>query len=168
MDLRLLTGGVLAYGGAIVVEWLRMKVVYIPATVAVLPIFVLTGFGILVTIRGMMVKGEADSLRAGLLMVAGLILGVLGGLELFDAVIDHEHTVDVCGVSKVVLDPNAQWACPQVLASYLLQWPLAAGLLIPTVLFLVVPFFDVREQRSHLMRDTKPGGSTYHKNVASD
>ena len=136
----------MAYGGALVVEWLRMTVLYIPASAAVVPISVLTAFGIVVTIRGMTSRGEADSTRVALLMVAALVLGVLGGLALLDAAIDHDHTVSVCADSKVVLDPNSQWACPQVLASYWLQWPLTAGLLIPAVLFLVVPFLDIHEE----------------------
>lgn len=131
-----------------VIEWVRMTILSIPPSVAVIPISILAGFGIIVTLRGLTRRGESDSTRVALLMGVGFALGILGGLALLVAAIDHEHIVQVCTDSKVVLDPNSQWACPQVLASYWIQWPLAAGLLIPAVLVLIIPSLDIREEQT--------------------
>ena len=96
LDLRLLSIGTLAYGGVVALSWVRQTVVYIPATMAVAPLLLLTSIGIAITVLGLLVKGLAGFYRAGLLMVASFVLGFFGLLDGFWANADYTHTADVC------------------------------------------------------------------------
>ncbi len=127
--------------------WTRMSFVYIPATMTIVLSLLLAGIGIATTALGLVVKGRASFNRVGALMVSGFFLGILGVFSWIGAAIEHDHTVDVCGYSKLYpADPTAQWACPQIQASNQITWILAASLVIPALLFLVAPYLTLRQE----------------------
>ncbi len=119
-------------------SWTRMSLVYILATTAIVPSLLVAETGIVTAALGLVVRGRASFNRVGALMVSGFFLGVLGVFSWIGAAIELDHTVDVCGYSKLYpADPTAQWACPQIQASNQITWILATSLVIPALLFLV-------------------------------
>lgn len=152
MDRFFLSIGALSYAGVAALA-LTQLIIYIPATM-ILPLVILTGLGISAMCLGLLVRGSVGFYSAGAFMVSGFVLGALGLFSWGMGNIAYTHTEDVCMVSKITpYDPYAQWACPQVLASYFVMWTLAVGLVIPSLLFFVVPSLAI--QRRQQGRETK-------------
>jgi len=146
LNQRLLLIGTLAYGGVVALSLIRQYVVFIPVTILVALLSPLTTIGIAATVFGMLGRGTAHIYHTGSLMVSGSILGIVGLWDQFLANFDYDKAVDVCQYSKVVPgDAQAQWACPEVEASYYIMWILLFSLIIPSLLFFVIPFLSLRQ-----------------------
>ena len=151
MDRLLLSIGALSYAGVLAL-WLLYSTAYgstdiIVIGIIVLQLVTLAGVGIGTTVWGLVKRGPIGFYGAGGLMVSGFILGALGFLGWAFANYSYSHTLDVCEYSKLFpSDPYAQWACPQVAASYYVMQTLAVSLLIPTLLALAVPSLAIRHR----------------------
>jgi hypothetical protein len=130
---------------------------YVPATTTLLPVLVLTGLGIATTAGGLVARREVGLYNADALMASGSILGIWGFFGWLFGLFFYQHTVDVCEYSKVVVpyDTSAQWACPQVEASYYVIWTVAVGLLVPSLLYLSGLYLAIRQR--HRSRETNEG-----------
>jgi hypothetical protein len=138
--------GALSYVGVLAFAFSQFWGYMLPSAM-ILPLELLTGLGIAMTILGMVAQGSVGFYTAGGFMIFGFILGALGVLGWELSITDNAHIADVCAYSKIVpTDPNAQWACPQVAASSLVTWTLIAGLLIPSLLFIGVPYLAIRHR----------------------
>ncbi len=126
---------------------LSQLVIYAPSTI-VLPLELLTALGIVMTVRGLVDRGQVGFYTAGAFMILGFTLGALGVFGWGTAGIQYSHTADVCGYSQSFPnDPYAQWACPQVPAAFYVMWTLAVSLAIPSLLFLAVPSLEIRRRQ---------------------
>ena len=153
MDRLFLSIGASCYAGAVALA-LTSVLVYISANTMIMPLLILTGLGIAMITSGLAAGGTVGFYSAGALMVSGFILGVLGLFAYGWASLDYAHTIDVCAYSKLMPnDAYAQWACPQVAASNYVMQTLTVGLVIPSLLFLVVPYLAIRHRL--LKRETK-------------
>jgi hypothetical protein len=137
--------GALSYVGIVTLA-LGQWVIYYPASAMLLPLVILTILGIGATVRGLMRRGQVAFYTGGAFMVSGFILGALGIIGWWLASFAFTHAVDVCGYSQSYPDPNAQWACPQVQASNIVMWTIAVSLVIPSLLFLGVPYLTNRQR----------------------
>jgi hypothetical protein len=147
-----LSMGTLSYVGVLAFA-LSQLWEYFPPNEMILPLELLTGLGLAMTIWGMVARGSVGFYTAGGFMIFGFALGALGVLGWTVSITENSHIAGVCSYSKIMpTDPYAQWACPEVAASNLVTWTLMAGLLIPSLLFIGVPSLAIRQRHQTAKR----------------
>lgn len=126
-------------------SFLGYYVVYIPGTLAVLLLYILTGVAILLTVLGLRRKDlhsprrEELSKVGSLFSIAGFFLGILGVWFTWLGFFFYDRYSEQCREGGPGLV-----TCPWAGASYYTMWILLVGLLVPFLFFFIVPEFVAR------------------------
>ena len=121
---------------------------HVPASQLVGPLAFTTISGIVLTVIGLAAKGRLGFFKSGAMAMVGSVLGILGLADLATSNQSYQFIQGVCDYSKwFPLGSSASWACPQVQASYEILWISGVSLLVPVLLFLVVPSVTYLQKR---------------------